>query len=84
MKAHFGLAHENLLLRKGEDIKHLKTDLMVADIPTKPLCIPNFRLFVELLLDHIFWGERVKMIRQDADSDETGKAIGRKMEDRHV
>ena len=76
MKARFGISNQYFIVNGGTNIKHLKTDLMVADILTKPLAYPGFRHFASRMLNHISWEEMSRRIMPDANDDEIHEAMG--------
>lgn len=80
IKAQCGVANECLVMNKGADIKHLKTDLMIVDILTKPLDYPMFHHFESRMLNHISWEEMIRRVRPRADADEIRKVMGHQAE----
>ena len=68
--------NEYFIVTDGAKIEHLKTDLMVADILTKPLAYSGFRHFSSRMSNHISWEEMIRCIRPDANDDEIREAMG--------
>ena len=81
IKARFGMVNTYLIVNKGADVEHLKTDLMLADAMTKPLPFPAFDVFASRLLNAITWEEMVRRVRPDASDQEIRTAMGRQCVD---